>query len=405
MKTNNTPKLRFKEFTDGWQEKKLGDSGVKVIDGDRGANYPNGNDFSDFGHCLFLNAKNVTDSGFSFLETSFITAQKDTKMRKGKLEESDLVLTTRGTVGNVAFFNETIPYRNMRVNSGMVILRSEPEKVDPNYLYLLSNSPVFINQIKKISFGSAQPQLTVKDIQKLKLPIPNIKEQQKIADFLTEIDDKIGKLDENKKAFEKYKKGIMQAIFSQKIRFKKQNGKLAGRSLGEGGDFPDWEEKKFDDIFASVPTKPYQILNNQFESTGSYPVVDQGQQKIAGYINDSKKVFTNLPVVVFGDHTTFLKYIDFKFVVGADGTKLLKSKNKDDLSFLFYALEFHKIKPEGYKRHYSILRTLEFLMPELREQQKIAEFLTSLDNKVNLINNQLEQAKLFKKSLLQKMFV
>jgi type I restriction enzyme, S subunit len=116
-------------------------------------------------------------------------------------------------------------------------------------------------------------------------------------------------------------------------------------------------------------------------------------------------LFVDVPVIIFGDHTTFLKYIDFNFVVGADGTKILQAKSGDNLKYLFYALEHNKLVPEGYKRHFSVLKTLTLPIPNKSEQQKIADFLTSLDNKIDLINKELEQSKLFKKSLLQQMFV
>ena len=117
-----------------WDVKELEKVG-RVIDGDRGSSYPSDNDFSNDGYCLFLSAKNVTIEGFKFLECSFITKEKDNLLSKGKLIKNDIVLTTRGTVGNIAFFNDTIPFDDIRINSGMVILRNENNRLDTNYLY------------------------------------------------------------------------------------------------------------------------------------------------------------------------------------------------------------------------------------------------------------------------------
>ncbi len=105
-----------------------------IIDGDRGRNYPKQDDFSDDGHCLFLNANNVTQNGFDFSTCQFITEHKDNALRKGKLQRDDVVLTTRGTIGNTAFFNSSIAYDHMRINSGMVILRCNKNKISPAYL-------------------------------------------------------------------------------------------------------------------------------------------------------------------------------------------------------------------------------------------------------------------------------
>src|SRR2546430_5984976 len=105
-----------------WQEANL-DSLLEIIDGDRGTNYPTQHEFSPNEYCLFLNTGNVTQSGFNFSNCSFITKEKDALLRKGKLQRQDIVLTTRGTVGNVAYFDQNVPYENIRINSGMVILR------------------------------------------------------------------------------------------------------------------------------------------------------------------------------------------------------------------------------------------------------------------------------------------
>ena len=107
------------------------DAPFEIIDGDRGKNYPKQNEFSDDGHCLFLSAANVTRGGFEFSECQFITEQKDGMLRKGKLQRDDIVLTTRGTIGNVAHFRASVPYERLRINSGMVILRCNVEKISP----------------------------------------------------------------------------------------------------------------------------------------------------------------------------------------------------------------------------------------------------------------------------------
>ena len=114
----------------------------EIIDGDRGKNYPKQNEFSDSGHCLFLSAANVTRSGFEFSECQFITEQKDETLRKGKLQCDDIVLTTRGTIGNTAHFHSSVPYEHMRINSGMVILRCNLEEISPTYLYQFSTLPL-----------------------------------------------------------------------------------------------------------------------------------------------------------------------------------------------------------------------------------------------------------------------
>ncbi len=104
----------------------FGSAPFEIIDGDRGKNYPKQDEFSDSGFCMFLNASNVTRNGFDFSQCQFITEQKDNVLRKGKLEREDVVLTTRGTIGNAVFYNESVPYENLRIISRLKIVPTLP---------------------------------------------------------------------------------------------------------------------------------------------------------------------------------------------------------------------------------------------------------------------------------------
>lgn len=150
----------------------------EIIDGDRGKNYPNADEFSDEGYCLFLNAKNVTASGFNFDNCMYITKEKDDILRKGKLSRGDVVLTTRGTIGNLAFYTSDIPYEHMRINSGMVILRMNRKII--NEVFFIEQFKMLLDDIKqKNASGSAQPQLPISAMREINILLPDI-EQQKI---------------------------------------------------------------------------------------------------------------------------------------------------------------------------------------------------------------------------------
>ena len=159
----------------------------EIIDGDRGKNYPTADEFADEGYCLFLNAKNVTSSGFNFNNCMFVSKEKDESLRKGKLSRGDVVLTTRGTLGNLAFYTEDIPYEHVRINSGMVILRMKREIV--NEAYFIEQFKMQLADIKdKIASGSAQPQLPISTMNKIQILIPDIETQREFADFVVQVD-------------------------------------------------------------------------------------------------------------------------------------------------------------------------------------------------------------------------
>lgn len=175
----------------GWDELPLGQAPLQIIDGDRGKAYPKHGDFSDEGYCLFLSATNVTNSGFDFSECQFISEQKDEELRKGRLVRNDVVLTTRGTLGNTAFYSDGVPYDHVRINSGMVIMRTDATKLHPAFLYGFLRSPGFEKQVEQLRSGVAQPQLPIRDITKIKLPFPPKAVQERIVEVFNAYDDLI----------------------------------------------------------------------------------------------------------------------------------------------------------------------------------------------------------------------
>lgn len=164
---------------------------AEIIDGDRGKNYPKQDEFYPQGYCLFLNTGNVTKEGLIFEENQFIMKEKDEALRNGKLKRGDIVYTTRGTVGNAGYYNSSVPYENVRINSGMVILRSNGEIVDARFLYQILKSEYYRPYFKQYCTGSAQPQLPIKNFSQIYLNVPDIKTQHRIADILSVYDNLI----------------------------------------------------------------------------------------------------------------------------------------------------------------------------------------------------------------------
>jgi len=192
-----------------WPIVLFGDAPLAIMDGDRGTNYPSQDDFSSTGHCLFLNTANVTTDGFKFLSCMFISVEKDAALRKGKLVRGDVVLTTRGTVGNVGFYHNDVNFDHVRINSGMVILRSDQERLSSYFLSLFLRSNLFKEQVKSLQSGSAQPQLPIRDMKRIEIPLPDIKEQVNICNVLGALDDRIALLRETNATLE----AIAQALF------------------------------------------------------------------------------------------------------------------------------------------------------------------------------------------------
>ena len=166
-------------------ERTLSDVAI-TIDGDRGKNYPKKEEFTKEGYCLFLTAANVKPYGWAFEDNTFISKEKDSILHGGRLERDDIVITTRGTLGNVAVYDDTVPYEAVRINSCMLIVRVTDDAVSPYYLAQYLMSPMFKYQVAKQKSGTAQPQIPANVLREIPLKIPAIDVQAAIIDELTE---------------------------------------------------------------------------------------------------------------------------------------------------------------------------------------------------------------------------
>jgi len=207
------------KFEDGlpenWSYVRFGKA-IEIIDGDRGVNYPKQEEFYPEGDCLFLNAGNVTAKGFDFSSCSYITKEKDAILRKGKLQHGDVVLTTRGTVGNVAFYNETMTFSEMRINSGMVILRNLGV-VSTEYIYTALRHEYLQKLMTLYASGSAQPQLPIKDMKRIKIIKPDAKTMERFTEMSADIYNQISLLIMKNQTLAKQRDMLLPRLMSGKL--------------------------------------------------------------------------------------------------------------------------------------------------------------------------------------------
>ena len=166
--------------------------------------------------CLFLNAGNVTKNGFDFSFCAYITKEKDQLLRKGKLQTGDVVLTTRGTVGNVAFLNETMTFSPMRINSGMVILRNLGV-VSPEYIYTALRHESLQKTMMMYASGSAQPQLPIKDMRRIKIIKADAKTMDKFTKYVADIYKQVSLIIMKNQAISKQRDLLLPRLMSGKL--------------------------------------------------------------------------------------------------------------------------------------------------------------------------------------------
>ena len=161
----------------------------------------------------------------------------------------------------------------------------------------------------------------------------------------------------------------------------------------------------FLDVFEDVTKKGTKIPTEKYLKSGKYPIIDQGQSYISGYCNDETGLFDDIPVIIFGDHTRIIKYVDQPCFLGADGVKLLKSKDRQaNYKYLYYALCSAKIPDTGYNRHFKWLKELEIPLPPLEIQKQIADTLDKVTHTIDTCNAILKKLDLLVKSRFVEMF-
>jgi type I restriction enzyme S subunit len=397
----------------GWSFKKLEEANITITDGDRGKEYPKSTEFSDSGYCLFLSAKNVSKNGFLFSETQFISETKHKKLRKGIVNKGDIVLTTRGTVGQFAYYNADFDYAAMRINSGMVTLNCSEAELSSDFFYALSKSSIIKKQIDSAAFGSAQPQLTVKIIKSLKLPIPPLPEQRKIASILGTWDKAISTTERLIDNSKQQKKALMQQLLTGKKRLLENSGKPF-----EG----EWEEVKLKSI-AEIKRG----AGSQYISYVESP--DEGIRliRISDFLGDSLKYIKHTK-----DINRFILQKGDLLIAGTGATAGIVFEVPDKLSGLAFSYNAPRIRVDEKTSKKFILYYLKsqlilsqqlslftgnaqpFLdtraiggfrirLPIIKEQHKIASVLSNADKEIELLVQQLVDLKQEKKALMQQL--
>ena len=232
------------------------------------------------------------------------------------------------------------------------------------------------------------------------IPVPSHAEQQKIADCLSSLDDLIAAETYKLDTLKTHKKGLMQQLFPRE-------GETVPRlRFPEFREAPAWGKEKLEKLITTV-SPPSKLQSSNYGTQGKFPIIDQSQEFICGWTDDERAVITeSLPLIIFGDHTCALKFVDKPFAQGADGIKILKVRPAISAEYLFHSLSHRPLAMEDYKRHFSMLKERAVVFPDIEsgEQQKIADCLSSLDDLITAQTQKIDALKTHKKGLMQQLF-
>ena len=255
--------------------------------------------------------------------------------------------------------------------------------------YVLAWLNCHVGDWKRLAASSRKdPNITGKDVERFPILVPKMEEQQRIVSVLSLWDTAIAKQTALIERLTLHKRGLMQQLLTGKKRLK-------------GFEGNSFKMMSFDKIANTVNVKAFQVSKSDYQEKGKTPIVDQGQMFIAAY-SDSDIIFTDVPFILFGDHTRIIKWIDFPCIIGADGVQAIKPKEGIDIKYLYYLLSNTELPNLGYSRHMNILKEKVFYVStDIDEQKAIAECLSNADKEIEIQKQKLAAMQEQKKGLMQ----
>ena len=395
------PKLRFSDFTEAWQKTRL----VDVADIKRGA----GSQYLTYVQTEHEGIRLIRIGDFLGSDPVFVEDTKD--MKRFRLQRDDILIAGTGATAGITF---KVPEKFIDFAFSYNAPRIRVREADSDFVVSYLKSGIILRQQHRLFTGNAQPFLDTAAIGGFKMRVPTLPEQRKIADFLTAVDGRIQQLSQKRALLQDYKKGVMQQIFSQALRFKDDHG----------NEFPDWQQKTLGEVC--------EIVNGLTYSPED--VVTDGLLVLrSSNVQDGKIVFGDNVYVKAKVNDWNMSRPDDILICVRNGSKSLIGKNaiipeggpQSTHGAFMTVLRgkqnrfvFQLLQTDVYKRNVHInlgatinsingsdLKRFKFWFPSVSEQTKIANFLTALDRKIESVAHQIAHTQSFKKGLLQQMFV
>ena len=407
------PKLRFKEFDGNWDKKLLG----KII-GISSASRVFKDQWEETGVPFFRTSDVVSIFKNKENEKAYISLElfEELAKKSGKIQKDDLLVTGGGSIGIPYLVpnNEPLYFKD----ADLLWLKASGI-INGSFLYNFFISPKFREYLKSISHTGTISHFTIEQAKATPFCFPIVDEQTKIASFLSSVDEKISQLTQKHQLLSQYKQGMMQKLFSQQIRFK----------ADDGSEFGEWDEYSLDTLLSKIidnrgktpvteanleiPLIEVNAIGQRrikYEKVSKYFSEDTFQNWFRAYLEHQDILFSTVGnTAICSIYTDEIKAGIAQNIVGLRAnTKLIQP------TFLYYLLteisnnqKFKSIEMQAVQPSIKVSQMihLTFLTPCLEEQTKIANFLSSIDQKIEVTAQQIEQAKQWKKGLLQQMFV
>jgi type I restriction enzyme S subunit len=365
---------------DSWKTVKLGDIATLITSGSRGwAAY-----YADDG-AKFIRMTNLPRHGINLKldDMKYVKLPgNNSEGSRTRLQEGDVLISITAELGKIGYIPAGIG--EAYINQHVALVRLNKDKVAPKMIaYILSITSVR-NSLNRRNDSGAKAGLNLPTLQNFLIHIPDLEQQGNIVSILETWDLYIEKLDKKILAKENIKRSLTKSLLSGKIRLP--------------GFDNTWKAVSFDELFKTLQ-KPKGMKSEVYQTDGSLPIIDQSRHKYQnGFTNDVNYQYdyTDDPVILFGDHSRVVKYINEKVAFGNDGIKLLKPKENLNPRYGYYLLSDYRIPNTGYNRHFKYLVDAEFEIPEHGEQLAIVRLLDTISNTIEaqkIIKRKIEAQK------------
>jgi type I restriction enzyme S subunit len=422
----SVPALRFKDFAGMWTKMRLDSVSDKISDGTH---------FSpqlyEQGNYKYISSKNIRNGYMILDDVPYVSdvVHKEIYSRCD-VQFNDILLTKDGaSTGNVCL-NELD--EEFSLLSSVAMIRCDSKGAINEYVYQYICSPYGQYEIRSTIAGQAITRITLEKLRGYKFSFPSLPEQQKIASFLSAVDEKLQQLTKKKALLEHYKKGVMQQLFSGQLRFKDENG----------NDYPDWEEKLFSDLYSFHSTNSLSRDKLNYDAGSVYNIhygdihtkfktafnlneayipfvnddVDLSKIKTDSYCNNGDLVMADASEdyadigktielidlkdenVLAGLHTFLARPITSKTTIGFFSVLLKSWSMRKQIMVIAQGTKVLSLSTTRVGK-------LKLKLPIIEEQQKIATYVSRIDTKIAAVTHQITQTQTFKKGLLQGMFV
>ena len=385
------------EVPSGWVWTTLDEICSKIGSGST----PRGSNYSEDG-IPFFRSQNVHNEGLVYEDIKFISNATHQSMIGTEVCSKDLLLNiTGGSLGRCAIVPDDFLVGN--VSQHVCIIRTIC--VLPSYVHAFILSSLFKKSMSIT--GSGREGLPKYNLEKMYLSLPPLAEQQRIVEEIERWFKLIDIIEQGKtdlqSTIKQAKNKILDLAIHGKLVPQDPNDEPASELLKrinpkaeitcDNGHYPKlpstWRVCSYKDIFTTISSRPFQIKQSEIKDKGKYPVVSQSLLYIEGYSDIECALKCDSSYIVFGDHTRIVKFIDFDFIVGADGVKIITSKINNKYAYFLLLYVSDKINNKGYSRHFSQIVNYKYSLPPFAEQQRIVEKIDKLFSILNTIEESL----------------